>query len=199
MILHQLEVALRFDLVGHIEAGVTQAGDDVPRRDKSVPAEKPQQHLAGIAAEPAARLARSSSRPTSSEDGHPARNLPKLPCSLATSWTKGALGAPTDLGAVAHDPRVLHEPVPEVVGLEGEPGGLEAEKSRFESGHFNSITLQAKPAENTRLVISASTRSSRSLSRAAGVGFGGMSRASAVGAAFALFGPGADCLERDHP
>jgi hypothetical protein len=57
--------------------------------------------------------------------------------------------------------------------------GSKPRKASSNPGHLFSITLQAKPAENTRLVISASTRSSRSLRNALGSGLGGMSFASA--------------------
>jgi len=57
--------------------------------------------------------------------------------------------------------------------------GPKPRKASSKLGHLASITLQAKPAENTRLVISASTRSSRSFESAFGSGLRGMRRASA--------------------
>ncbi len=41
-----------------------------------------------------------------------------------------------DLRGVAHDARVLGQPLPELVRLEGEAGGLEAEESLLEPGPF---------------------------------------------------------------
>jgi hypothetical protein len=59
--------------------------------------------------------------------------------------------------------------------------GLKPRNAFSKPGHLFSITLQAKPAENTRLVISARMRSSPSLASALGSGFGGSSLASALG------------------
>src|SRR5882757_6579331 len=59
--------------------------------------------------------------------------------------------------------------------------GAKRRNASSKPGHFVSITLQAKPAENTRLVISARTRSSPSLASAFGLGAGGSSRLSALG------------------
>ena len=199
LILNQLEVALGFDLVGHIEAGVTQAGDDVPRTDKSVPAEKPQQHLAGIAAEPAAALGQEFEQADLVGGRPPGEELAETAVLLRHILDQARIQAHrADLRAVAHDPRVLHEPVPEVVGLEGEPRRLEAEKSRFESGplrfdhapgeagrehppgHFREDAIIAELGERLRVRLRRHEPGERR------------------GAAFALLGPGADGLERDH-
>ena len=59
--------------------------------------------------------------------------------------------------------------------------GLKPRNAFSNPGHLVSITLQAKPAENTRLVISARIRSSPSLASAFKSGFGGSRRASALG------------------
>ena len=74
--------------------------------------------------------------------------------------------------------------------------GSKPRKASSKPGHFASITLQAKPAENTRLVISASTRSSRSLRKRLRVGLGRHEAGKRLGAAFALLGSGADGFER---
>ena len=57
--------------------------------------------------------------------------------------------------------------------------GSKPRKASSKPGHLDSITFQAKPAENTRLLISASTRSSWTLRSASGSGLGGKRRASA--------------------
>jgi hypothetical protein len=74
--------------------------------------------------------------------------------------------------------------------------GSNPRKASSKPGHLDSITLQAKPAENTRFVISASTRSSLSLRNALGVGLGRQKPSERFSAAFALLGPGADRFER---
>jgi hypothetical protein len=81
-----------------------------------------------------------------------------------------------DLGAVTHNARILDQPVAELIGLRRKPARLEFQKRLLKPGPFVSMTLQAKPAENTRRVVSASTRSSSSLAGAFGLGFGGSSR-----------------------
>src|SRR5262245_43234155 len=61
--LHLGEIAFGFDLLGDVETGVAQAGDHVLRCHKSVPADKAQEHLPGIAAEPAAALGEQIEQP----------------------------------------------------------------------------------------------------------------------------------------
>src|SRR5207249_7307699 len=59
--------------------------------------------------------------------------------------------------------------------------GLKPRKAFSKSGHLFSITLQAKPAQNTRFVISARMRSSPSLASALASGLSGRSLASCFG------------------
>ena len=155
-----------------------------------------------------------SRRPTSSEDGHSARNLPKEPCSFATSWTKRAFTRTESIFAPLRTMRAsLRSPSQNSSGSKASRVGSKPRKAASNPGHFDSITLQAKPAENTRFVISARMRSSRSLARAFGSGFGGMSLASASappfrfsararivwnGVTFASFFPIAASLRRDQ-
>jgi hypothetical protein len=63
---------------------------------------------------------------------------------------------------------------------------------------LDSITLQAKPAENTRLVISASNAVVLELAQRFGVRFGRQKASERFSAAFALLGSGADGFERSQ-
>jgi hypothetical protein len=126
------------------------------------------------------RFARSSSSPTSFEGGQPARNLPNEPCSFATSSTKRAFSRTEAIFAPLRTMRAsMVSLCQNSSGSNVSRDGSKPRKASSKPGHLDSITLQAKPAENTRLVISASTRGSRRLRSAPGSGLGGMSFARA--------------------
>ena len=109
-----------------------------------------------------------------------ARNLPKLPCSLATSWTKRAFDRTDPIFGPLRTIRAsLVSASQYSSGSKARRAGSKPRKASSKPGHFDSMTLQAKPAENTRLVISASARSSGSSRNALGSGLGGKRRASA--------------------
>src|SRR5882757_8410335 len=121
-----------------------------------------------------------SSRPISSEEGHVARNLPKLPCSPAIACTKAALSRTDRIFAPLRTMRV--SPIRRSQNSSGWKVSLAGAKPRNASskpGHFVSITRQAKPAENTRMLISVRIRSSESLASAFAFGFFGSNFSSA--------------------
>src|SRR5260370_24676252 len=113
------------------------------------------------------RLANTSKRPTWSSAGQLAKNLPKLPCSAATSLTNLALSR-TDL--IFRGLRTMR--VSEVSFSQNSAGwnksrlGSNSRNASSKPGHFLSMTLHTKPAEETRHAISDSTRSSPSLASA---------------------------------
>jgi hypothetical protein len=128
------------------------------------------------------RLARKAIRPTWSDDGQAARNRPKPPCSRETSWMNAALRRVDMILAPLRTMRAsLTRPSQNSSGWKTRAAGSKPRKAASNPGHLASITLQAKPAENTRLVISARMRSSRSAARAWVEGLGGDSLASPSG------------------
>ncbi len=103
------------------------------------------------------------------------------PCSCATSLTKRALARTDMILAPLRTIRASFVSAPQ--NSSGSNMSLLGSNPRNASSkpcHFASMTLQAKPAENSRRVISASTRSSPSLAIAFGSGLGGRRRLSAL-------------------
>jgi hypothetical protein len=76
--------------------------------------------------------------------------------------------------------------------------GLKPRNAFSNPGHLFSITLQAKPAQNTRLVISGENPVVAEPGERLRVGLGRQQLGERLGAALALFGPGANGLERGH-
>ena len=174
LILDELEVALRFDLLRNIEPGVAQAGDDIPRRHEAVPAEKPEQHLARVPAEAAAALGQKLKQ-TDLVGGRPSSEEPAETAMLLRHILDETriVAHRADLRAVADDARVLDERFPELVRLEREPRRLEAEKSGFKTrplrfddapgeagreyplGHFRENAIIAELEQGARRAASA--------------------------------------------
>src|ERR1700722_12186318 len=180
LFLHLGEVAFRSRRLRNVEAGAAQTGRHVLRRHEGVIAQKPEQHLAAVSAEPAASLGQNLEQPDL-VGGRPCREeFAKEPCSFATSSTKRAFTRTDPTFAPLRTMRAsLVSLSQKSSGSNVSRDGSKPRKASSKPGHLDSITLQAKPAENTRLVISASTRSSLSLRNALGSGFGGKRRASA--------------------
>jgi len=137
----------RFEVIvsRHVEAGVAQAGAHVLSTSQNRPSRETQKHLAGIAPSRLPRLARKFEQSDLSEDGHFDQQLPKPPCSFATSLMKDALGATDMIFAPLRTMRVSFIRSPELVGLQRQPARLEFEKRCFETIPLRLDDAQAKP------------------------------------------------------
>ena len=196
LLLDLREVAFRCRRLGHIEAGVAQTGDHVLRGHEGVVAEEPQQHLAGRAAEPPATLGQDfeqpdlvGGRPIGEELAERAMLLRHIQDEARVLAHRG------DLRAVADDAGVHRQLVPELVGLEREPRGLEAEKSLLESGPFRFDHAPGEPGREHPPGHFGEHAVVAELHQRLRVGLGRHEAGERFGAALALFGPGADGSE----
>src|SRR5580692_963251 len=105
--LHLGQVALGFHFRCDVEPSVAQAGNDILRGDKAVPADEAQKHLAGIAAEAAAAFGDQIEQ-ADLVGGGPLRQefseAAIFPSDLLHEG--GILANRRDLGAVAHNARI---------------------------------------------------------------------------------------------
>src|SRR5258708_2632345 len=97
-----------------------------------------------------------SRRPIWSSAGQAARNLPKLPCSLATSLTNFAFSRTDLIFCGLRTMRLSDASFSQnSAGWNSSRLGLNSRNASSKPGHLLSITLHTKPAQNTRAAISA--------------------------------------------
>ena len=98
---------------------------------------KRSKHLAGIAAEPAAAFGQQVQQPDLVR-GRPFRQETAEAAMFFRDLLQeaGVIAHRHDLGAVAHDPRIARELLPEIVRLECQRGRLKAEESLLETRPF---------------------------------------------------------------
>src|SRR6185312_2594424 len=102
-----------------------------------------------------------------------------------------------DLGAVAHDGGVREQVMPEIVGLEGQLGRLEAEKGFLEARPFRFDHAPGKARGKHALGHFAEDAVVAEFLQRLGAGFARQQFSEATGPTFALFGAGQNGLERN--